>query len=159
MSHNELLVLRKELTQLLGKDFIQESKSPAAAPVLFARKPGGGLRFCIDYRGLNAISRKDQYPLPLIRETLAALGKAKWLTKLDVSAAFHRIRIAKGEEWKTAFRTPYGLFEWKFCPFGLSGAPATFQRFLNWVLRDYLDDFCSAYVDDIDILFWLSSRL
>lgn len=149
MSHDELLVLRKELTLLLGKDFIQESKSPAAAPVLFARKPGGGLRFCIDYRGLNAISRKDRYPLPLIRETLAALGKAKWLTKLDVSAAFHRIRIAKGEEWKTAFRTRYGLFEWKVCPFGLSGSPATFQRFLNWVLRDYLDDFCSAYVDDI----------
>lgn len=149
MSHDELLVLRKELTSLLDNDFIQESKSPAAAPVLFARKPGGGLRFCVDYRGLNAITRKDRYPLPLIRETLAALGKARWLTKLDVSTAFHRIRMAKGEEWKTAFRTRYGLFEWKVCPFGLTGAPATFQRFINWVLRDYLDDFCSAYVDDI----------
>ena len=149
MSRDELLVLRKELTSLLDKDFIQESKSPAAAPVLFAKKPGGGLRFCVDYRGLNAITRKDRYPLPLIRETFAALSKAKWLTKLDVTAAFHRIRVAQGEEWKTAFRTRYGLFEWKVCPFGLTGSPATFQRFLNWVLRDYLDDFCSAYVDDI----------
>lgn len=149
MSRDELLVLRKELTRLLDSDFIRASKSPAAAPVLFAKKPGGGLRFCVDYRGLNAITRKDRYPLPLIRETLAALNKAKWLTKLDVSAAFHRVRVAKGDEWKTAFRTRYGLFEWKVCPFGLTGSPATFQRFLNWVLRDYLDDFCSAYVDDI----------
>lgn len=149
MSHDELLVLRKELTSLLDKEFIQQSKSSAAAPVLFAKKPGGALRFCVDYRGINAITRKDRYPLPLIKETLNALNKAKWLTKLDVSAAFHRIRIAKGEEWKTAFRTRYGLFEWKVCPFGLTGSPATFQRYINWVLREYLDDFCSAYVDDI----------
>lgn len=149
MSHDELLVLRKELTSLLDKDFIQHSKSSAAAPVLFARKPGGGLRFCVDYRGINAITKKDRYPLPLIKETLNALNSAKWLTKLDVSAAFHRIRMAKGEEWKTAFRTRYGLFEWKVCPFGLTGSPATFQRYINWALREYLDDFCSAYVDDI----------
>ena len=149
MSKDELLVLRKELTSLLDKQFIQESKSPAAAPILFAKKPGGGLRFCVDYRGLNAITRKDRYPLPLIRETLVALSKAKWLTKLDVTAAFHRVRMAKGEEWKTAFRTRYGLFEWKVCPFGLTGAPATFQRYINCALREYLDEFCSAYVDDI----------
>lgn len=149
MSHDELLVLRKELTSLLDKDFIRQSKSSAAAPVLFAKKPGGGLRFCVDYRGINAITRKDRYPLPLIKETLNALNAARWLTKLDVSAAFHKIRMAKGEEWKTAFRTRYGLFEWKVCPFGLTGSPATFQRYINWVLREYLDDFCSAYVDDI----------
>jgi hypothetical protein len=131
MSRDELLVLRKELRNLLNKDYIQESKSPAATPVLFAKKPGGGLRFCVDYRGLNAITQKDQYPLPLIRETLAALSKAKWLIKLDVSAAFHKVRIAKGEEWKTAFRIRYGLFEWKVCPFGLTGAPVTFQRYIN----------------------------
>lgn len=149
MSHDELLVLRKELTSLLDKDFIQHSKSSAAAPVLFAKKPGGELWFCVDYRGVNAITKKDRYPLPLIKETLNALNAAKWLTKLDVSAAFHRIRMAKGEEWKTAFRTRYGLFEWKVCPFGLTGSPATFQRYINWVLREYLDDLCLAYVDDI----------
>ena len=149
MSHDELLVLRKELTSLLDKDFIQQSKSSAAAPVLFAKKPGGGLRFYVDYRGINAITKKNRYPLPLIKESLNSLNSAKWLTKLDVSAAFHRIRMAKGEEWKTAFRTRYGLFEWKVCPFGLTGSPATFQRYINWVLREYLDNFCSAYVDDI----------
>jgi hypothetical protein len=85
----------------------------------------------VDYRGLNAITQKDRYPLPLIRETLATLSKAKWLTKLDVSAAFHKVRIAKGEEWKTAFRIRYGLFEWKVCPFGLTGVLTTFQRYIN----------------------------
>ena len=149
MSRDELLVLRKTLTELLDKNFIRLSKSPAGAPVLFAKKPGGGLRFCVDYRGLNAVTRKDRYPLPLIRETLGAMSKAKWLTKLDVSAAFYKIRIKKGEEWKTAFRTRYGLYEWMVTPFGLTGAPATFQRYINWVLREYLDDFCTAYIDDI----------
>ena len=149
MSRDELLVLRKNLTELLDKKFIRLSKSPAGAPVLFAKKPGGGLRFCVDYRALNAVTKKDRYPIPLIKETLGAMSKAKWLTKLDVSAAFHRIRVAKGEEWKTAFRTRYGLYEWMVTPFGLTGAPATFQRYINWVLREYLDDFCTAYIDDI----------
>ena len=149
MSREELLVLRKTLTELLDKEFIRVSNSLAAAPVLFVRKPGGGLRFCVDYRGLNKITRKDRYPLPLIYETLRNIGRAKWYTKLDVIAAFHKIRIAEGNEWMTAFRTRYGLFEWLVTPFGLANAPSTFQKYINWTLRDYLDDFCSAYVDDI----------
>jgi hypothetical protein len=149
MSRDELLVLRKTLTELLDKQFIRVSNSSAAAPVLFVRKPGGGLRFCVDYRGLNRITRKDRYPLPLIYETLRNIGRAKWYTKLDVIAAFHKIRIAEGDEWKTAFRTRYGLFEWLVTPFGLANAPSTFQKYINWALRDYLDVFCSAYIDDI----------
>ena len=99
MSRDELLVLRKTLLELLDKGFIRVSHSPAGAPVLFARKPGGGLRFCVDYRALNAVTVKDRYPLPLIKETLRQLSSAKWFTKLDVRAAFHRIRMKKGEEW------------------------------------------------------------
>lgn len=148
MSREELLLLRKTLTELLDKNFIRVSSSPAAAPVLFAKKPGGGLRFCVDYRALNAITRKDRYPLPLIRETLRSISHAKWLTKLDVTAAFHKIRITEGDEWKTAFRTRYGLYEWLVTPFGLTGAPATFQRYVNHTLREYLDEFVSAYLDD-----------
>src|SRR5712664_3254402 len=72
--------------------FIQVSNSPASAPILFARKPNGGLRFCCDYRALNKITKKDRYPLPLIQETLDRIGKARWFTKLDVITAFHRIR-------------------------------------------------------------------
>ena len=95
MSRDELLVLRKTLTELLDKGFVRVSSSPAAAPVLFVKKPGGGLRFCVDYRALNRISKKDRYPLPLIQETLSGISKAKWFTKLDVIAAFHKIRIAE----------------------------------------------------------------
>jgi predicted aspartyl protease len=149
MSREELIVLRKTLTELLDKNFIRVSNSPAGAPVLFVRKPGGGLRFCVDYRRLNALARKDRYPLPLIHETLRTLATAKWFTKVDVIAAFHKIRIKEGDEWKTAFRTRYGLYEWMVTPFGLSGAPATFQRYINQTLREYLDDFCSAYIDDV----------
>ena len=96
-------MLRKTLHELLSKGFIRVSKSPAAAPVLFVKKPGGGLRFCVDYRALNAITKKDRYPLPLIHETLQRISKAKWFTKFDVPAAFHKIRIAEGDEWLTAF--------------------------------------------------------
>jgi hypothetical protein len=98
MSRGELVVLQKELTSLLNKGFIQASNSPAASLVLFARKPGGGLRLCVDYRALNALTKKDRYPLPLIQETLNNVAKAKWFTKLDVIAAFHKIRVREGDE-------------------------------------------------------------
>ena len=149
MSRDELLVLRKALNELLDKGFIRVSRSPAAAPILFVKKPGGGLRFCVDYRSLNAITKKDRYPLPLINDTLERISKATWFTKLDVIAAFHKIRIEEGSEWMTAFRTGYRLFEWLVTPFGLANAPSTFQRYVNWTLREFLDDFVSAYIDDV----------
>ena len=149
MSEDELKVLRKFLQDNLAKGFIRASNSPAASPVLFAKKPGGGLRFCVDYRALNAITIKNRYPLPLIQETLARLSKAKFYTKLDIIAAFNRIRMADGQEWMTAFNTRYGLFESLVMPFGLSNAPATFQARINEVLRPFLDIFCTAYIDDI----------
>jgi len=111
MSKEELLVLRKTLSDLSEKGYIRPSTSEAAAPVLFVRKPGGGLRFCCDYRALNAITKQDRYPLPLIPETLRNLTGAKWLTKVDVVSAFHQIRMAKGHESMTAFRTRFGSFE------------------------------------------------
>jgi hypothetical protein len=98
MSREELLVLRKTLHKLLSKGFIRVSKSPAAAPVLFMKKPGEGLHFYVDYQALNAITKKDRYPLPLIHETLQRISKAKWFTKFNVPAAFHKIRIAEGDE-------------------------------------------------------------
>ena len=149
MSQEELILLRKTLTELLDKNFIRASSSPATAPVLFAKKPGGDLYFYMDYRGLNAITYKDQYPIPLISETLRSLSKVKWLTKLDVIVAFHKIRIKERDEWKTAFRTCYGLFEYLVTPFGLTSAPTMFQRYINSILQEYLDEFVSAYIDDI----------
>jgi hypothetical protein len=89
MNKDKLLALRKILTEYFDKEFIRISHSPAAAPVLLAHKPGGSIRFYINYRGLNAITKKNQYPLPLITETLRNIAKAKWYTKLDIIAAFH----------------------------------------------------------------------
>jgi Reverse transcriptase (RNA-dependent DNA polymerase) len=149
MLEDELLVLRKFLDENLAKGFIRTSVSPAASLVLFAKKPGGGLCFCVDYRALNTITIKNRYPLPLIQETLARLSRAKIYTKLDVIATFNRIRITEEQEYLMAFNTRYGLYETLVILFGLSNAPATFQARINKVLHPYLDVFCTAYIDDI----------
>ena len=149
MSRNEALELRRYLDENLSKGFIRASRSESAAPVLFVKKPGGGLRFCVDYRSLNAITVKNRYPLPLISETLNRLSRAKIFTKLDIIAAFNRLRIRAGDEKLTAFRTRFGLFEYLVMPFGLCNGPASFQNYINDTLREYLDDFCTAYLDDI----------
>lgn len=151
MGREELLVLRKTLYDLLDSGFIRASSSSAGAPVIFVKKPGGGLRFCVDYRGLNAVTQKDGYPLPRIEETLRELGQARWVSKVDVISAFHRLRVRPGDEDKTAFRTRLGAYEWLVTPFGLCGAPAAFQRFINHVLRPWLGISCSAYLDDVAI--------
>jgi hypothetical protein len=145
----ELRVIRKWLDDNLGKGFIRESKARCAAPLLLAAKPGGGVRICQDYRGLNNVTIKNRYPLPLIRETLDALCNAKVYTKLDIIAAFNKLRIAEGHEWKTAFITRFGLFESLVMPFGLCNAPASFQNYINHILYDLLDNTCTAYLDDV----------
>jgi hypothetical protein len=149
MSQDELKVLRKYLEDNLLKGFIRASSSLVASPVIFVKKPRGGLRFCVDYRALNAVTVKNRYLIPLIQETLSRLSKAKYYTKLDIIAAFNRLRIAEGDEWLTAFRTRYRLFEYLVMPFGLANAPSTFQHFVNDVLRPFLDVFCTAYLNNI----------
>jgi predicted aspartyl protease len=149
MSLEELEACRKYIIDNLSKDFITSSSAPWAAPVLMATKASGGLRFCVDYRKLNAITRKDQYPLPLIEETLSRITKAKIFTKIDIRQAFHKVRMRPEDEDLTTFRTRYGAYKYKVVPFGLTNGPATFQRFINNLLLGYLDDFCHAYIDDI----------
>jgi hypothetical protein len=148
-SLEELTSMREYLAQNLAKGFVVSSKAPFASPVLFARKADGGLRFCVDYRKLNALTKKNRYPLPLIDETLARLNKARVFTKLDIRQAFHRIRISSESEELTAFRTRYGLFQYRVLPFGLTNGPATFQSYINDALRDLLDVICTAYLDDV----------
>ena len=149
MSTEELHILKEYLINELRKGYIRLSTSPAAAPVLFAKKPEGGLRFYVDYRALNAIIIKNRYPLPLIQETLAQLSSAKYFTKLDVVLAFNKIRIAKGHEWMTAFITRYGLYKTLVMPFGLINAPITFQTYINKTLHPWLNVFCTVYINDI----------
>ena len=151
MSQGELQVLKKFLDENLAKGFIRASSSPAAVPVLFVRKPGGGFRLCVDYKALNAITVKNRYPLPLIQETLNRLVKVSYFTKLNIVAAFNKIRMAENEKWKTVFRTRCGLFESLIMNFGLCGAPSSFQNYINDIFHEYLNTFCSAYIDDIFI--------
>lgn len=149
LSRNQLLILHNYLEENLAKGRIRPSESQAASPVLFVPKKDGTLRLCVDYRGLNKITVKNRYPLPLISEILDRASGAKFFSKLDVKDAYYRIRIREGDEWKTAFRTRYGLFEYLVMPFGLTNAPATFQSYIHQALGGLLDEFCIVYLDDI----------
>ena len=149
LSKIELDTLRDYIEENLRSGFIRPSNSPCGAPVLFVKKKDGSLRLCVDYRGLNKITRKDRYPLPLVSDLLDAPRKARIYTKIDLRHAYNLVRIAPGDEWKTAFRTRYGSFEWLVMPFGLSNAPAAFQRFVNEVFADLLDVCVVVYLDDI----------
>jgi Reverse transcriptase (RNA-dependent DNA polymerase) len=104
---------------------------------------------CVDYRGLNKVTIKNRHPLLLIDETLDRLVGAQVFTKLDLKDAYHRVRIRKGYEWKTAFRTRYGHFEYLVMPFGLANTPAIFQAYINTALAGLLDRFVVVYLDDI----------
>ena len=122
----ELETLKTYIKTNLANGFIWPSKSPTGAPILFDSKPNGSLRLCVDYWGLNNLTIKNRYPLPLIGQSLDQLGRAKEFTQLDLINAYHRMRICEGNEWKMAFRTWYSYFEYQVMPFGLFNAPATF---------------------------------
>jgi len=129
---------------------IRRSTSPAGSPILCVPKPHGrGLCLCVDYRALNKITIPNRYPLPLTQELQDRVRGAQWFTKMDLKNGFHLIRVKEGDEWKTAFRTRYGLFEFQVMPFGLTNAPSTFQDMMNHVFSDMLDVGVIAYMDDI----------
>jgi hypothetical protein len=125
LSAEHLKELKEYLDAGMRKGHIRESQSPVGFPIIFVPKPGGKWRLCVDYRGLNNVTVKNSYPLPLIHELQDRLQGATIFTKLDVPGAYNRIRIKEGDEWKTAFRTKYGLYEYLVMPFGLTNAPAT----------------------------------
>ena len=145
----ELETLKTYIETNLANGFIRPSKSPAGALIFFDRKPDGSLRLCMDYWGLNNITIKNQYPLPLIGKLLDRLGRAKRFTQLDLINAYYWMRICKGDKWKTTFQTQYGHFKYQVIPFGLFNAPATFQGYVNKILAEKLDVFIIVYLDDI----------
>ena len=133
----------------LAAGIIRPSTSPAGAGVFFVAKKDKTLRPCIDYRGLNDVTVKNRYPLPLISSAFELLQGATIFTKLDLRNAYHLVRIREGDEWKTAFNTSSGHYEYLVMPFGLTNAPAVFQALVNDVLRDMLDRYVFVYLDDI----------
>ncbi|CAA7270379.1 unnamed protein product [Cyclocybe aegerita] len=149
LSSTKLQALQEFLEENTRSKFIRPSNSSHGAPILFVRKKDGSLRLCVDYCGLNKVTKKDRYPLPLISDLLDAPGKAKVFTKIDLRHAYHLVRIVDGDEWKTTFRTRYGSFKWRVMPFGLSNAPAAFQRFMNDIFLDLINVSVIVYLDDI----------
>jgi hypothetical protein len=157
-SESELKVIKNFIDEYLAKGFIRPSQSPAGSPIVFAKKKDGSLRLCIDYRGINRITRKNRYPLPRIDELLDRLSRAQIFSKIDLKSGYNLVRVADGDEWKTAFRTRYGSYEFLVMHFGLTNAPATFQHFMNDTFYDLLDKFVAAYLDDL-IIYTESSDL
>jgi hypothetical protein len=134
---------------LTKSGFIQPSKSPFGAPVLFVKKKDGTTRMCIDYRALNDITVKNSYPLPRIDELFDRLQGARYFSKFDLRSGYHQIRVKAEDVPKTAFRTRYGHYEFLVLPFGLTNAPATFMHLMHQTFREQLDDFVIVFLDDI----------
>ena len=149
MAPLELAELRKQLDELLEAGYLQPSKAPYGAPVLFQKKQDGSLRMCVDYRALNKVTIKNKYPVPNVADLFDRLSKASYFTKLDLRAGYWQVRIAEGDEAKTACITRYGSFEFLVMPFGLTNALVTFCNLMNDVLYEFLDSFVVVYLDDI----------
>ncbi|GBG62125.1 hypothetical protein CBR_g29325 [Chara braunii] len=149
LSIPEATELKRQLKELLRLGFIKPSNSPWGAPVLFARKGDGTLRLCIDYRGLNRYTVKNNYPMPRADELFDRLAGNRFFTKIDLRSGYHQIRVATEDQSKTAFRSRFGHYEFTVMPFGLTNVPATFQTAMNDILRDILEEYVLVYLDDI----------
>jgi hypothetical protein len=141
--------IERQVNDMLQQGLIQKSTSAFASPVLLVKKKDQSWRFCVDYRQLNAITVKGKYPVPIIEELLDELSGAAYFSSLDLQAGFHQIRMKAGDEFKTAFQTHFGQFEFRVMSFGLTGAPGTFQDAMNTTLAPYLRKFVLVFFDDI----------
>ena len=142
--------VKSEVQDMLQRGIIQPSNSPYSAPIVMVRKKDGSNRFCVDYRRLNEVTRKDAQPIPNIDQTLDALRGSKWFSSLDLASGYWQVEVAPEDRHKTAFVTPDGgLYEYKRMPFGLSNAPGTFQRLMNELFKTELHKYVLIFLDDI----------
>lgn len=149
---SQFSLVKTHIQELLQQGIVRASCSPYASPIVVVQKKGGDIRLCVDYRQLNAKTRKDAYPLPRIEESLDALSGAKWFSTLDTLASgYNQVPMAERDKEKTAFCTPFGLFEFNRMPFGLCNAPGTFQRLMEWIFGDQSFQSLLLYLDDIVI--------
>lgn len=149
VSRKEREAIGNQVKEMLRDDVIQPSTSPWASPVVLVKKKDQSLRFCIDYRRLNSVTKRDVYPLPRIDDTLDRLRDAKFFSSLDLKSGYWQIEVDERDREKTAFVTPDGLYEFKVLPFGLCSAPATFQRMMDTVLSGLKWQSCLVYLDDV----------
>ena len=149
MSKDELQLLREYIEEMIATGKIRPGKGHAGSPVFFVKERTGKMHLVVDYRSLNAITIKDKYLIPLMTTLMEQVQESTWFTKLDLKNTFNLIRVKAGDEWKTAFKTRYGLYEYTVMPFGLTNAPSVFQRYVNEVLKEYIDRCVVAYIDDI----------
>ena len=145
----ELKEFRVHMEELVSKGFVRPSTSPWGAPVLFVKKKDGSVRLCIDYRELNKVTIRNQYPLPRIDDLFDQLQGARVFSKIDMWSGYHQLKIRLEDVPKTAFRTRYGHYEFLVMPFGLTNAPATFMDIMNKIFQPYLDQFVIVFIDDI----------
>ena len=149
MAPAKLRELKAQLEELLSKGFIRLSISPWGALVLFVKNKDGSWRLCIDYRQLNRVTIRNQYPLPRIDELFDQLQGSRVYSKIDLRSGYHQLRVQESDVPKTAFRTRYGPYEFLVMPFGLTNAPETFMDLMNRVFHPYLDRFVIVFIDDI----------
>ena len=147
LTPKETKELQLLIQDLLSKNFISPSTSPFASPVLLVRKPDGTYRLVVDYRVLNSHTIKENFPLPIIEDLLAKIGRASWFSTLDLMSGYYQISVREEDQPKTAFVTPFGKYQFKVMPFGLTNAPSTFCRYMSTVLGDL--PFVAVYLDDI----------
>ncbi|KAL6455153.1 hypothetical protein MHYP_G00364060 [Metynnis hypsauchen] len=144
-------IIEEQIQRMLHDGIIEPASGPWASPVVIVNRPGSEPRFCVDYRGLNQLTTKDSYPLPRVDESLDFLARGKFLTTLDLAQGYWQVSVEEQSKPKTAFISHCGLFQFRVLPFGLSNAPATFQRLMNNVLSGLIYKCCAVYLDDIVI--------